>query len=332
MLVEESPDSCEESKGLGVFAFVITWNRKNLLLECLAAILKQTHPVSRIMVIDNGSTDGTYCALGENGWLDNPLFEYIRLDRNYGPAYAFHIGFEQALTNGCEWLWVMDDDVIAQPDALEHLVKAYTENFATRRSVGFLVSRAFSPNGGVMNVPDPDLRPTSTGYSDWNHLLDKGLVKIRKATFVSILFPTTTLADFGVPRKEFFMWGEDIDYTLAITEKRPGYQVGASKVLHCRSSSKPPSVKDETNPHRVNLLYFYYRNQFYIKRKYYAFPFVANQVLISGRAIIIAIFKKPFSFSRVRAVVSGVVAGIFFNPPSKTCHSLSHSADKVVLR
>jgi GT2 family glycosyltransferase len=297
-----------------VNALIITWNRKELLAECLDAILCQTYSVNKIFIIDNGSTDGTHDYLGARGYLDCSKLKYIRFEENGGPAFGFNQGFLKALDSGADWLWVMDDDVIPHPDALERLVEAFSDNFDDMRSIGFLVSMALAPNGGVMNVPQPDLRLSSTGYADWNHLLHKGLVKVRKATFVSILFPMTTLEDFGVPRKEFFMWGEDIDYTMAITEQRPGYQVGTSKAVHCRSSSKPPSVEHESDPRRVQLLFFYYRNQYYLKKRYDQLPNVLNQLRLSAHAIVVSIIKRPFSFSRIQAVVSGVVAGFFFNP------------------
>ena len=52
-----------------VCAVVVTYNRKNLLLECLEAIRKQTRPVDAIYIIDNASTDGTPEVLKENGYI-----------------------------------------------------------------------------------------------------------------------------------------------------------------------------------------------------------------------------------------------------------------------
>jgi len=306
--------SANEVRVSGVDALVITWNRKDLLTECVGAILAQTHPIDRLLIVDNGSTDGTRDHLEECGYLNHPKVEYFRFEANGGPAFGFNFGFQQALRGAHNWLWVMDDDVIPRSDALERLLTAFDENFKESRSIGFLVSVALAPNGGVMNVPQPDLRLSSTGYADWNHLLEKGLAKIRKATFVSILFPMTTLEDFGLPRKDFFIWGEDIDYTMAVTEHRPGYQVGASKVVHCRASSKPPSIRYESDPKRTKLLFYYYRNQFYLKRRYEKFPYVLGQFVTSAEAIFLSVVKRPFNFSRVRAVVSGVFAGLFFDP------------------
>jgi len=52
-----------------VCAVVVTYNRKNLLIECLEALRKQTRPIQGIYLIDNASTDGTPELLLEKGYI-----------------------------------------------------------------------------------------------------------------------------------------------------------------------------------------------------------------------------------------------------------------------
>ena len=56
-----------------VFAIVVTYNRKQLLIQCLSALAKQTQPLSKIIIVDNASTDGTLQELHHSGLLENPL-------------------------------------------------------------------------------------------------------------------------------------------------------------------------------------------------------------------------------------------------------------------
>ncbi len=58
-----------ENKKETVCAVVVTYNRKNLLLECLEAIRKQTRPVDAIYIIDNASQDGTPEVLKSSGYI-----------------------------------------------------------------------------------------------------------------------------------------------------------------------------------------------------------------------------------------------------------------------
>jgi len=52
---------------MSVFCGVVTHNRRELLLECLEAVARQTQPVDRVVVVDNASSDGTLDRLQESG-------------------------------------------------------------------------------------------------------------------------------------------------------------------------------------------------------------------------------------------------------------------------
>ena len=69
-----------------ISAVVVTYNRKQLLAECVEALLKQTYPVNEIVILDNASTDGTTDFLEKIGVLQNDIVKYIRLESNTGGA------------------------------------------------------------------------------------------------------------------------------------------------------------------------------------------------------------------------------------------------------
>ncbi len=66
----------------GVCALVVTRNRKDLLAECLAALLGQTHPLASLIVFDNASSDGTAELLRDLGLMNCPVVAYARSDVN----------------------------------------------------------------------------------------------------------------------------------------------------------------------------------------------------------------------------------------------------------
>jgi len=114
----------EENKKEKIAAVVVTYNRKELLKECLDALLAQTYPVDSIILIDNASIDGTPEFLKEQGYLKNPKIDYVRLPENTGGAGGFHEGVKRGYKKGYDWLWLMDDDAIAQKNTLEELMDA----------------------------------------------------------------------------------------------------------------------------------------------------------------------------------------------------------------
>ncbi len=109
---------------MSVCALVVTFNRRALLAECLDALLAQTHPVARIVVVDNASTDGTPELLRKRGFLDRPEVELVRLPENLGSSGGFATGIERARAGDEDWVWVMDDDAEPRPDALATLLAA----------------------------------------------------------------------------------------------------------------------------------------------------------------------------------------------------------------
>jgi len=214
-----------------VCAVVVTHNRLGLLREALAAILGQTRPPDHVLVVDNASTDGTADAIR----AEHPQVEVVRLEVNEGGAGGFHEGFSRATAAGWEWLWVMDDDTIPQPEALARLLEARER--APEPPV-LLASRVIWTDGRLhpMNLPKVDAR-------DPERLLDAtsgALVPMRWSTFPSLLVHRSAVERFGPPRKAFFIWSDDLDFTARVLRHERGYVVPASVALHKTATAHFP--------------------------------------------------------------------------------------------
>lgn len=251
-----------------VAALVVTYNRKELLKECLAAVTAQTYRAETIVVIDNASTDGTdelFAANGELGGI--PGLSYRRMDANLGGAGGFKEGIRECMELGCDWVWLMDDDCIAQPDTLRALISASEASLAFGDRPSFLASSVYGPAGEVMNVPLLDTRSTANGYADWYRPLASGMVEIECATFVSLLISANAIEKVGLPIADFFIWGDDTEYTTRLTHYfGPAYLVGASQVVHKRSNAKSIDVRNEEDPARIANYWRLYRNGLIVQR------------------------------------------------------------------
>ena len=98
-----------------VVAVVVTYNRRDLLLESLAAVLGAEPAPDAVIVVDNASTDGT---ADDGPRAASPPCGWPRLQRNTGGAGGFAYGLALALADGADLVWLMDDDTVPEPGAL----------------------------------------------------------------------------------------------------------------------------------------------------------------------------------------------------------------------
>ena len=237
---------------------VVTYNRKKLLEECLNAILSQTYKINKLILVDNNSNDGTFEMLNENKYLNNELIIYKKLDKNIGGAGGFYEGMKESLNYPSDWVWIMDDDTIPTKNCLEELVNSIKE---IKGNISFVASSIYGANGEFMNVPSIDCRKSDSGYPSWYEYLSKGIVSIERATFVSLLINNDAILKNGLPMKNYFIWGDDSEYTMRITKfYGKAYLVGNSVAIHKRAIAKSLSIYEEDNINRINFYYYNIRN------------------------------------------------------------------------
>jgi GT2 family glycosyltransferase len=208
-----------------VAATVLTRNRRELLRESLNAVLAQTRPVDELIVVDNESTDGTLEMLAE----EFPDATVIALPENQGATGGFYEAIAAGRRSGAEWLWLLDDDSIARPDALAELL-AVLDRMDGAPAPLVLCSRVEWRDGTPHAMNRPVVRP-----DDGQQLADavgRGLLPIRAASWVSLLIASEAVERYGMPLRQFFYQADDIEYTARILRSSPGYFVPRSVVVH----------------------------------------------------------------------------------------------------
>lgn len=296
---------------MNIAAIVVTYNRKQLLIECIQAILKQSLKVGEIIIIDNNSNDGTYEALQQNKLLNLENIKYKKLDENIGGAGGFYEGFKESKKYNPDWLWIMDDDTIPNEDCLEKLLLAKSE---IKEDISFLASSVYGINGEYMNVPTIDLTPTKNGYSDWYKYLNKKMVKIESATFVSILINYKAVKRVGLPCKQYFLWGDDTEYTLRLTKYYgEAYLVGDSVAIHKRKNAKALTIIEENEKNRINIYFYMIRNNLINAKEYKGKKRVLQILLNNFKNLIIIPFKKgcKYKMLKIKVIFKGIISFVF---------------------
>lgn len=293
-----------------VVAIVVTYNRKKLLNQCLDSILEQSYAVSRLVVVNNNSTDGTEQLFKKGGkYSDNPIIDYVELDNNIGGAGGFYTGIKHTDKElDYDWVWIMDDDVIPEPDSLKELIEANRFLEDKNKKVGFLASEVYGLKKEFMNVPAVNTKPSENGYPDWFEFLEDGIVSISQATFVSLLIPKKAIRKVGYPIAGYFIWGDDSEYTLRITTKyAPAYFVGRSKVLHARQTGKSISILNADTPQRIKMYHYFFRNSLLNTKKYKSSKSAIKECLFDIRLSFRLLFSShSYRWLRFKTVQKGV--------------------------
>ncbi len=210
-----------------VCAVVVTRNRTALLRECLAALEGQTCRVQEIIVVDNASTDDTVATVRR----EFPAAHLLMLSKNEGGAGGFHEGMKAAMEKGFDWIWLMDDDTIPTPTALERLLESLDKLEGLPQPL-ILASKVVWTDGLLHPKNLPAARLDETWGEVFLSGTARGLLLIRSASFVSILVSRQAVVEHGLPHKHYFIWGDDGEYTARVMRDGAGYLVPGSVVHH----------------------------------------------------------------------------------------------------
>lgn len=192
-----------------IIAVIVTYNRLPLLKKCIQAVQEQTRKPDSIIVINNGSTDGT------TEWLAGENV-YSFTQENNGGAGGFNSGIQKAYTQGADWIWLMDDDTIPQNDALEQLQEALNKLKHHQEKIGFLSSSVLWKDGNFHEMNKTHLLKDKRKLSNFSFGNEAGFPFIQFGTFVSMLLSSRAVERVGFPIKDFFIWCDDVEYSKRI--------------------------------------------------------------------------------------------------------------------
>ncbi len=299
-----------------VAAIVVTYNRLELLRQCVEALRAQTAACD-ILIVDNASTDGTA------NWLaSQPDLHCRNTGSNLGGAGGFHFGMRWAVEDSYEYVWLMDDDTLPQPDALEKLLEA---DRVLDGNYGWLSSVALWTDGSECKMNRQKLKKSFYEYSP---LMKYGLVQAEQATFVSLFLRSETICCFGLPIKEYYIWGDDIEYTrrIAVRGGLPCFTAGQSQVVHAAKSNVGSNVALD-DAERIGRYFYAFRNEAHLyrqegmKARAYCFAKRCRDFLRIMR------YGKPKG-PRFGILFKGIWAGFFFCPEIEILESQGKERSK----
>lgn len=298
-----------DSRKKSVAAVVVTYNRKQLLLECLDCLeaqdlarLGDSYELS-VIVVDNASTDGTEEAL--EPYVASGRISYFNTGENLGGAGGFNYGMRVAVEAGHDYVWVMDDDCMTHPDTLRELLLA---GEGLEGDYGYLTSVCLWTDGNPCTM-NRQRHPLHTTIEDFSPELQPCTL----ASFVSLFVPADVIAELGLPIKDFFIWTDDWEFTRRVSRKYPCYVAGTSIVTHkCKVNGAGNVALDSGE--RIARFRLAYRNDIVLYRGEGASGYAYVLARDLNHLARIALEAKGRKLERARAVVGGTIEGLRFHP------------------
>ncbi len=294
-----------------IAAIVVTYNRVLLLTECVEALIKYAEGAD-ILIIDNNSTDNTKETI--RPYVDNKRVFYYNTGANLGGAGGFNYGMKVAYEKGYDYFWLMDDDTIVEKSTLEELVKAI--DIVPDSKFGYLSSIAYWIDGSICVMNDQTPTNDIKGFNKDKWMIKDGIVRIARSNFVSFFVPREVVRKVGLPIKEYFIWGDDSEYSSRIALHYPCYLVAKSRVTHKMKENRNSTgdILNVDDLERIKRIQLSIRNDCCTYRHRGIKQFLKFTKGVYSTIFHILRNKCVYKRQKVQSFFIGWVKGVFFNP------------------
>lgn len=241
---------------------ILNWNGKNDTLECLSSLFQLNYPNFEIILVDNGSTDDSKDAI-LNAF--GKKISFIETGENLGFAEGSNVGIIRALFEGAEYILLLNNDTIVDPD----LLNAFSQGAKSKPKGGIFGAKIYNyydklrldHMGGVWNSTKGDFDQLGNGFVD-DSVAFETMQQVDYVTGCALFFKSSLIQKIGYLEPKFFLMWEESDFCARA--KRAGFQIWTApkaKVWHKISSSFSG---------KAHLKYFWWRNRLlFIKRNLY---------------------------------------------------------------
>ena len=263
MPLEEEDLDTTGSSGPRVLIVILNWNSHEETIEAVRSALKTQYANFRILVVDNGSTDGSVEALRR---MDYEGVDLVELPENQGFTGGCNLGLERALEMGMQYVWLLNSDATTDPRTLGSMVRLAESD----PSIGLVSPRIASMQeptknldiGGLYDPAIPNFTPTKdlARIRDWAENKHRQLLLMGTALLIKMdLVRAIGLLDQGM-----FAYWEDTDYSLRSVQAGFRNAIDFDTVIYHTDKIVGP------RPYKLKPHYWYYmvRNEIRFWKKH----------------------------------------------------------------
>lgn len=229
---------------------LLNWNNQEDTITCLNSLALLSSPdfAVTIYVVDNGSDNTQWAKVSKKF----PHVVILQLEQNLGFTGGNNVGIRKALEDGCEYVWILNNDTIVDAHAAKELIHAMRNT-----SIGIAGSKIFFMKGHEFHKQRYSPKELGNviwyagGLIDWDNMygshrgvdeVDHGQYDTSEETaFVtgcSLMISKACLMTIGLFNDKYFAFLEDMD--LSLRAQIAGFKtmyIPASKVWHKNASS-----------------------------------------------------------------------------------------------
>lgn len=266
---------------------IVNWNLKDDTLECIDSLLSAGLNPEDIILIDNGSSDGSVLEF-EHRYANR--LHLIKNQSNLGYARAVNLGLNHALSTDREWIFLLNNDTIVAPDIFQVF------SATLQKRPGYLIQSPMiffheDPNriwfAGSQLIPGTLLTRDKLRNQEYN----PGFPETYPIDFVNgcgMLVNKQVFKKIGLFDSSLIMYGEEVDFCWRA--RLAGYKMATSTKAHMWHKISLSAKRDMPRTRFLKI-----RNQIYFYRKYsYGLQLFAHFLYSSFRCIYL-MFKDILS-------------------------------------
>ncbi|HCV44267.1 MAG TPA: glycosyltransferase family 2 protein [Bacteroidetes bacterium] len=204
-----------------VYIIIVNWNGKDITLDCLGSLSRLSYRNTKVVVVDNASSDGSVEEIGKRF----PTVVLLEMRENLRFAGGTNAGIRYGLDHGAEMFLLLNNDTTVDPEFLSAMV----ERLGSSSDVGMVAPKIYyhgDPNriwfaGGSISMwtgtmKHNGIREDDTGQFDTAR-------EIEYTTGCCILVKREVVEKVGVLDESFSMYTEDADWSMRV--RRAGYAI-----------------------------------------------------------------------------------------------------------
>lgn len=295
-------ESQEKETRPRVVAVVLNWCGVEDTTACLESLERSTYPELTTLLVDNGSPDGSGDVLARAF----PHVPYLQTGDNLGYSGGNNVGIEWARERGADYVFVVNNDTVVDPAAVDRLVDAAEADSRAAAVVPTIVyasdprtiwyaGGSFSPLHGLgLHHREGTPAPIANGQP---------AEPVTFASGCACLLRLDALDDVGLFAEDFFAYVEDAE--LSVRLMRAGHRilhVSGARVLH-----RTTTLDADPQPFQIRLRD---RNRRRLMRRHFALreriPFLAR--FYATRVVRLARYGMKRDWERARAILEGMTA------------------------